>query len=410
MKKLLITIAIIFINYSYSVQNIVVYSNNKSNDKIKIAVSGVNDATILQEMAFDLNLSGELLLENIDSLDKAIKSNSKYQIKVHIYNNNTNKVLQYTVQETATNKILISYKTIFNDRSQRKVIHMMDNAIYQAITKSPASFTSKIATIIKNDNQYQLIVSDYDGYNTTSILRTTTPISSLAWSRDNSHIAYVFYEQFYGGNKPLIYTQNLSTGKRTLIAAFDGSNSSPLFINNDKLIVTLSKDGGSHLYMIDNSPYDANKKAIPLLKFGGEIDTEADVSNEGKLIFTSDHDGNPQIFTTTLSGNSASKLTNLIGNHLTTARFSKDGKKITFINKNKDTGFKTFYYNLNNQVISCISDTNADIAPSFSPDNNLVLYSSHDTLYISSTIKNKISAISLQNNSYNEVIDQRWCY
>lgn len=390
---------IIFTSKLFAAQNITVYGG--SNGKAKIAISGVTDQEIIQEMEFDLTLSGELAIENIDNLEKIIKNNAPFQLTIKISQDGSQSKIFYTLTQNFTNKTMLKNSINFNHGNKRRVIHIIDNAIYQAIVHSCAAFTSKIAVITKNGEEYQLIVSDYDGYNAHPILRTKTPLSSLAWSPDNSNIAYVFY----GANKPVVYTQNLATGARILVAAFDGSNSSPAFINNNKMLVTLSKDEVSHIYSIDLSPYNSNKQANQVIFFG-EIDTEADVSHDGKIAFTSDYEGDPQIFITDINRKSPIKLTDMIGKHLTTARFSKDGSKLVLIKK--ENGFKTFLYDLKAKTISCISDGSSDLAPSFSPNSKLVLYSSNDTIYISSIVHNKISAIALHEQPYDEVIDQRW--
>lgn len=398
-KLLTILIFIFSMNLVHAAQNITVYGGGSS--KTKLAISGVTDPDIIQEISFDLTLSGDISIEKLDDIEKIIKNNAPYNLKLKITDEDDHKILSYILQQNFTNKILLRRSMAFHNNTQRKVIHTMDNAVYQAIVHSPAAFNSKIAIIVKNSDQYHLIVSDYDGDNAATILKTKTPISSLAWSRDNSQLAYVFY----GANKPVVYTQNITTGVRTLVAAFDGSNSSPVFIGNNKLLVTLSKDEVSHLYAIDNNAYTVNKTAVPIMVFG-EIDTEADISSDGRIVFTSDYEGEPQIFITDENMKSPMKLTDMIGKHLTTARFSQDGSKIVLVKK--EHGFRTFYYDLKSKSISCISEGQSDLAPSFAPDNKMVLYSSNDTLYISSTVHNKISAIGLQNTPYDEVIDQRW--
>jgi TolB protein len=399
MKIGLLLILLLFSTELFAAQNITVYGSGSS--KTKIAVSGIDDQEIMQEVQFDLELSGELLINNLNDLEKIITNNAPFLLKVKITQDDLQSTIFYTLTQNFTNKLLLSHSIKFNTSNKRKVVHMMNNAIYQAITHNAASFTSKIAVITKVTDQYQLIISDYDGYNAHAILKTKTPISSLAWSPDNSNIAYVFY----GYNKPVVYVQNISTGARTLVAAFDGSNSSPTFLNNNKMLVTLSKDEVSHIYEIDLSPYTINKPATPIVIFG-EIDTEADVSNDGKIAFTSDYEGDPQIFITDLNHKTTNKLTNMLGKHLTTARFAKDSNKIVLIKK--ENGFKTFLYDLKAKVITCISEGGADLAPSFAPNSKLVLYSSNDVLYISSTVHNKISALAIDHQPYDEVIDQRW--
>lgn len=398
-KLLCLIIFILLSSYTkvFAIQNILVYGQSITNNNIKLTVSAINDQEITDEINFDLTVSGAIAIQNNATLPTKVNFNLTVQLKPHL--NYTDII--YTLTNKTTNKIISIQNGKFKANNKRKVVHMMNNIIYKNITSKEANFTSKIATIIKYNDVYSLVISDYDGYNGKSILTTKSPLSSLAWSPNNNNIAYVVYQD----NKPVIYIQNITLGVRTLIANFEGSNSSPAFIDNTHLLVTLSKDEISHIYTIDNSKYQKDKTATRVV-YWGQIDTEATINSEGAIAFTSDREGNPQIFLTNLKQTKPVKLTNKLGGYLTTAKFSPDGSKIALVKK--DIGFRVFLYDLKTQNIASISDSLSDIAPSFSPNSSLVLYSNGEILYLSSTIYNKISALELKNFNYDEVIDQSW--
>ena len=90
-------------------------------------------------------------------------------------------------------------------------------------------------------SKYSLIISDFDGFNSKAILNTTQPIISPTWSPDGKKIAYVSFEK----KKPVIYVQNLKTGKRTLLANFKGNNSAPAWSPDSKklaIVLTYNKN------------------------------------------------------------------------------------------------------------------------------------------------------------------------
>jgi TolB protein len=202
--------------------------------------------------------------------------------------------------------------------------------------------------------------------------------------------------------------QNIAAGTRYPVANFNGSNSSPDFTPNaQKLAVTLSKDYGSHIYLVNNQRFTSNSFAVPLINYG-TIDTEADISRTGKVVFTSDHDGGPQIFMTDMNGSAPVRVTSGLGNYNTTARFSNDGSKITFINRNSGT-LQAYVLDLVTQSAYPISqNANHDIAPSFAPNDKLVMFSSDNSVYISNITGT--TQTKLNNLSFNQIIDQRWSH
>ena len=85
----------------------------------------------------------------------------------------------------------------------------------------------------------------------------------------------------YEAGKPVVYIPKYIYSQRYVVANFNGSNSSPAFAG-DSLLVSLSKDYGTHIYKIDLSKYTPKKTATPLITTSS-IDTEADYAN-GNII------------------------------------------------------------------------------------------------------------------------------
>ena len=66
-------------------------------------------------------------------------------------------------------------------------------------------------------------IADADGYNAQILLESPEPLLSPAWSPNGKKIAYVSFE----GRNSAIYVQDILTGKRERVAAFEGINSAP---------------------------------------------------------------------------------------------------------------------------------------------------------------------------------------
>src|SRR5665811_1684347 len=144
--------------------------------------------------------------------------------------------------------------------------HRIADSIYEKLTGDKGAFSTRIAYVTKAPKHYQLWVADADGENAQSALASPEPIISPAWSPDGGRLAYVSFES----RKPVVYTHDVATGKRRLIANFRGSNSAPAWSPDGRtLAVTLSLDGGSQLYAID-----ANGGEPRRLSQSSSIDTE----------------------------------------------------------------------------------------------------------------------------------------
>ena len=133
------------------------------------------------------------------------------------------------------------------------------------------------------------MVADSDGYNPQTVVRSSEPLLSPAWSPDGGKLAYVSYE---GGNSS-VYVQTIASGARELLAKFRGINGAPSFSpDGRKLALTLSKSGNPEIYVMD-----LGSRALTQVTNHFAIDTSAVWSGDGSsLYFTSDRGGKPQIY------------------------------------------------------------------------------------------------------------------
>ena len=94
--------------------------------------------------------------------------------------------------------------------------------IYEKLTGIKGVFGTKVAYVTakrQGEGQlYSLIVSDQDGFNEHTIMESTDPIMSPAWSPDSRQLAYVSFE----GNQSSIFVQTLRTGNRFKVSSQAG--------------------------------------------------------------------------------------------------------------------------------------------------------------------------------------------
>ena len=402
LKIIFTVIHCLIINLANAEQNIEIIGGSASGPKIDIA-NFDNDpqSDTSSVVANDLKLTGEFNVSLFLNKEEQ-KDVSQYLV--------TGSVLPSSISCKLSNREINGQSTVLFDKSyayssatsKRKAIHSCSNDIYEKITNIPGSFTSRIAFVLKNGKAYSIVISDYDGYNQKTVLSTMNPIISLAWSSDARQLSYTTYEL----NKPTVYVQDLYISNRYLEANFKGSNSASFFTYDTKnMLLTLTKDGGSHIYLLPVQKYSLGEYAKPLIKFGN-IDTEANISKEGKIVFTSDHDGGPQIFMTDINGSTPVRLTLQNGNYNTSAKLSHNGGKMVFINRTDDRQLKAYVMDLATKTSYQISfKTTMDVSPSFSPNDKLVLFSSNKEMFIVNTLGTIQTRV---NNIAGEIIDQAW--
>ncbi|MDP2240948.1 MAG: Tol-Pal system beta propeller repeat protein TolB [Burkholderiales bacterium] len=248
----------------------------------------------------------------------------------------------------------------------RLTAHKIADAIYEKMTGDAGVFATRITYVVKKGPRYELQVSDADGFGAQSVLSSNEPIISPSWAPDGTRLAYVSFER----KKPVVYVQSLTTGNRQVVADFWGSNSAPAWSPDGKrLAVTLTKDGGSQIYLIN-----ADGSGSPTrLTHTSAIDTEANFSPDGQsLLFTSDRGGSPQIYRLAVGGGPAQRLT-FEGTYNVSPRHSSDGKSFTFIQRNGNR-FSVAVQDFASRQVQVLTDGGIDESPSFAPNSRMILY------------------------------------
>lgn len=269
----------------------------------------------------------------------------------------------------------------------RLVAHRLSDFVYEKLTGEKGIFSTRIAYVTKVGQSFNLWVADADGENPQSALNSAEPIISPAWAPNGMQLAYVSFES----RKPVIFVHDVASGKRRLVANFKGSNSAPAWSPDGKsLAATLSRDGGSQLYLMDAAGGGEPKR----LAQSSSIDTEPTFTADGRTIyFVSDRGGSPQIYRMSLSGGSPERVT-FGGTYNISPAVSADGKWLAYISR-VSGAFKLHVMDLSSGAISAITDTTADENPSFSPNSRLIIYATQQQgreALMTTTVDGKIKA------------------
>jgi TolB protein len=273
--------------------------------------------------------------------------------------------VRYKLLDTIKTSELSTLSQTAQPKYTRLSAHKIADDIYQKMTGNRGAFATRIAYVSENRaaRDYRLEVADADGEAVQVAVRSNEPIISPAWSPDGSKVAYVSFE----ARKPVIYVQDLVTGKRSIVVNEKGSNSAPSWSpDGSKLAVALSKSGSTQVYGVH-----ADGSGLHRLSNSSGIDTEPQYSADGQTIyFTSDRSGGPQIYKMSSSGGNATRVT-FSGSYNISPRVSSDGKTLAWISQ-RDGGFSLYAMDLASGQEQRLAESATE--PSFSPNGKYIMY------------------------------------
>ena len=270
----------------------------------------------------------------------------------------------------------------------RLAAHEIADYVYEKLTGDKGVFSTRIAYVTKRGQGFNLWVADADGESPQSALASPEPIISPAWSPNGRQLAYVSFE----ARKPTIYVHEIATGKRRLVANFKGSNSAPAWSPDGKtLALTLSRDGGSQLYLLDVTAAGSEPRRIAQ---SSAIDTEPVFTADGRFIyFVSDRGSSPQIYRVPAAGGSPERVT-FSGTYNISPALSPDGRWLAYVSRISGA-FKLHVMELSSGNSVAITDTIADERPSFSPNSRMLIYATQQQgkeALMTTTLDGKIKA------------------
>jgi len=279
-------------------------------------------------------------------------------------------MIRFQLMDVLRGEQLTGYSVPTTARDLRATAHRIADIIYQTLTGERGAFDTRIAYITsvrdaQGKDSVSLQVADADGYNAQTIVSSADPLMSPAWSPDGRRLAYVSFER----GRPAIYVQEVLTGRREKVSAYEGINGAPAWSPDGRsLALTLSKDGNPDIYVLEL----AGRRLRPLTRHYA-IDTEPAWSPDGRsIVFTSDRGGGPQIYQVPAAGGEARRLT-FEGSYNSRATFSPDGRSLALVTRvGKD--YRIGLLDLQDRVLGVLTDGSLDESPSFAPNGSMIIY------------------------------------
>ena len=283
--------------------------------------------------------------------------------------------LQFQLFDVFGRRQLVGFKMPGVTRStMRGAAHRAADMIYEKLTGIKGVFGTRVAYVTAkqqgNGRLYSLVVSDQDGFNEHTIMESTDPIMSPAWSPDSRQLAYVSFE----GNQSSIWVQTLRSGNRFRVSSKPGINGAPSFSpDGRKLVITLGGvDGNLDIYVLD-----INSRRTTRLTTHRAIDTEGSWSPDGRHIyFTSDRSGGPQVYRVAATGGTPERVT-FEGSYNARPRLSADGTKLAMVHNDRGN-FRIAVMDLGRKDLLVLSTGRQDESPSFAPNSDILIYATRE--------------------------------
>ena len=311
-------------------------------------------------------------------------SSKVYNVYIYIY-------------DVFSEKSLYQKKIRVHNSGFRRIAHFLSDKIYYVLLGQKGSFDTRLSyvTVSENNNggrTYKLQISDSDGFNPQTVVRSSNPILSPAWSKDQKKLAYVSFKN--NRSEVFVMTPFLKTIPIKL-PKFDGIASSPTWHpSGESIALTISKKGNKDIYL-----YNLQSKKLERLTKNISIDTEASFSPDGsKIAFTSNRTGQVQVYIKDLKSGKISRAT-FEGRYNAKPVFSPDGKDLALIHRvGKD--YRLALLDIASRDLTVMTQNKSDESPYFSPNGGMIIYSTNRDN------KGILSIISLHNNQIVELMQK----
>ena len=263
-----------------------------------------------------------------------------------------------------------------SEGSLRDLAHQISDEVFEEVTGVPGAFATKILYVLvenaaTQDAIYSLQIADVDGERARTVFTSRDPIMSPSWGPKLRRIAYVSFET----GRSTIVVQDVVTGEREIVSAFEGINSAPVFSPDGRsLAMSLSRDGNAEIYTLDLDDPSSLRRITRTLS---AIDTEPNWKPDGSgLVFTSDRGGQPQIYEVDLRTLLVDRLT-FEGDYNARARLLPDGTHLVYVHRRQGV-YHIAWQDLERGDVKVLTSTSLDESPSIAPNGTMLIYATQE--------------------------------
>ena len=227
-----------------------------------------------------------------------------------------------TVTDLGSGDFMGGKKYKVGDKDVRKVAHHFADEVVRLVTGEKGVASTQIVYTRKVGDKWELLVSDYDGYNPRVLVRQPVPLSAPRWMDGNLAVAYTSFRN----GKADLFVRYLSEGQSRNLANYTGSNTAVDWGRTaGMLLAALSKDGNAEIYLLQKNGHISAR-----LTHNRAIDTSPSWDPSGReVVFLSDRPGSPQLYLMERSGGNVRRLT-FTGGYNASPAWSPRGDLIAF--------------------------------------------------------------------------------
>lgn len=282
--------------------------------------------TLEQIVYSDLEFSGLFVINRQKPVAVGMdESNFSVEVQGKVSEDDEGAVFEGWVTDVASGDFIGGKRYRFKKSTIRRVAHRFADEVVRLVTGERGIASTRIAFTRRRGDQWELLISDYDGYNPRVLVRQSVPLLNPRWADNDKAIIYTSYRK---GNADL-YVRSLSEAKSELIADFPGMTYTADWSNRRRfLLAALSKDGNSEIYMLEWSGAVRQR-----LTHNRAIDTSPCWSPSGReVVFTSDRSGTPQLYIIEADGTNVRRLT-FTGGYNASPAWGPRGDLIAFVSR-----------------------------------------------------------------------------
>ena len=207
---------------------------------------------------------------------------------------------------------------------------------------SPVDDLIAYSTYFPKDDNYDIILMDYDGGNKQNISMSTSYDQFPQFSPDGSFIIYQGWEK---GKMEIFFTNIIDKNRINLTRNVNyndivshGNAFSP---DGQSIVFTSERDGNRNIYTMN-----INGSDLQQITYNEANDYEPVFSPDGQsIVFTSERDGNREIYVIETTSKNLKNLTQSSGDDWN-PRFYPDGNKIVF-QSSRDNNWEIYMMDLN---------------------------------------------------------------
>jgi TolB protein len=224
--------------------------------------------------------------------------------------------------ERATRFVMLENRR-YSGGSLRGQAHALADDIVQKLTGRPGIARTKIAFKGESGGNSEIYIADYDGANATRVTMDGALVAAPCWVPGRFMLYYTSYKSGF----PDVYSHDLRTGARNVVAKFPGLNTSAaLAPGGQRVALILSKEWSPDLYVCDS-----DGGSVKRLTKTREDESSPCWSPDGRTIcFVSRQGGAPAMYTISADGSNMKRLRVVGVRSMSEPDWSPDGTQIVF--------------------------------------------------------------------------------